>query len=93
MSLLNPAELNHAAQLLTSWQVRPEALQRTYEFVDFVAAMRFVNNVAALAENQGHHPDIDIRYNQVLLRIFSHDSGGVTARDVQLATAIEQIAH
>lgn len=93
MPLLNPAELNHAAQLLTSWQVHPEALQRTYEFVDFVAAMRFVNNVAALAENQGHHPDIDIRYNQVLLRIFSHDSGGVTARDVQLATAIEQIAH
>lgn len=93
MSLLNPAELNHAAQLLTSWHVRPDALQRTYEFADFVAAMRFVNNVAALAEIQGHHPDIDIRYNQVLLRIFSHDSGGVTARDVQLATVIEQIAH
>jgi 4a-hydroxytetrahydrobiopterin dehydratase len=92
MSLLNPSELKQASQLLAAWQVRPEALQRTYEFVDFVAAMRFVNSVAALAENQGHHPDIDIRYNRVLLRIFSHDSGGVTTRDVELAQAIEQIA-
>ena len=92
MSLLNASELNQAAHSLTSWQVRSEALQRTFEFVDFVAAMGFVNHVAALAENQGHHPDIDIRYNRVLLRIYSHDFGGVTTRDVQLAQAIDQIA-
>ncbi len=92
MSLLSPSELNQSAQSLASWQVHPEALQRTFEFVDFVAAMRFVNHVAAAAESQGHHPDIDIRYNRVLLRIYSHDSGGVTARDVQLAQTIDQIA-
>ncbi len=92
MSLLSPSALDQAASSLASWQVRPEALQRTFAFVDFVAAMRFVNHVAAAAESQGHHPDIDIRYNRVLLRIYSHDSGGVTARDIQLAQTIDQIA-
>jgi pterin-4a-carbinolamine dehydratase len=47
----------------------------TYTFSDFVAAMAFVNKVADLAESANHHPDIDIRYNQVRLALISHDSG------------------
>ena len=43
--------------------------------------MKFVNRVAVIAEAAGHHPDIDIRYNQVLLGLVSHDAGGITGRD------------
>jgi 4a-hydroxytetrahydrobiopterin dehydratase len=47
--------------------------------------MAFVNRVALLAENAGHHPDIDIRYNRVKLALVSHDAGGITARDAAMA--------
>jgi 4a-hydroxytetrahydrobiopterin dehydratase len=50
-----------------------------------VQAMTFVNRVADLAEQAGHHPDIDIRYNRVKLALVSHDAGGITARDATMA--------
>ena len=52
--------------------------------------MAFVNRVAALAESAGHHPDIDIRYNQVLLGLVSHDAGGITERDTSMAGRIDR---
>jgi 4a-hydroxytetrahydrobiopterin dehydratase len=58
---------------------------------DFVATMSFVNQVAAKAEAAGHHPDIDIRYNKVRLALVSHDAGGLTQKDFDLAAAIEAI--
>ena len=51
--------------------------------------MVFVNRVAALAESAGHHPDIDIRYNRVLLGLVSHDAGGITKRDTAMAGRID----
>ncbi len=92
MPLLDPQALQQAASSLPLWSVHAEALQRSFLFTDFVAAMHFVNTIAALAEQQGHHPDIDIRYNQVHLRISSHDSGGTTERDLRLAHAIDALA-
>ena len=53
--------------------------------------MEFVNRVAGLAESADHHPDIDIRYSKVTLTLSSHDSGGVTAKDIALARAIDQV--
>lgn len=53
--------------------------------------MTFVNEVAQLAEKVNHHPDIDIRYNHVLLSLWSHDQNGVTDRDIRLAREIEKI--
>ena len=55
---------------------------RTFRFADFVHAIDFVEHLAEVAEAQQHHPDIDIRYNKVTLRLSSHDAGGVTMRDV-----------
>lgn len=92
MPLLHAQQLNDAARDLPHWTVRTEALERKFEFADFVAAMHFVNAVAALAEQQGHHPDIDIRYNKVSIRTWSHDSGGVTERDLRLAQAVDSLA-
>ena len=54
--------------------------------------MQFVNKVADAAEQANHHPDIDIRYNTITMALVSHDSGGVTQRDVRMAGAINKIA-
>ena len=54
--------------------------------------MQFVNKIAEAAEQANHHPDIDIRYNTVTMALVSHDSGGVTQRDVRMAEKINQIA-
>ncbi len=65
------------------------AITATWEFRDFVVAMQFVNQVAALAERAQHHPDIDIRWNKVTLSLSTHDAGGITAKDFDLARQIE----
>ena len=64
---------------------------KLYEFPDFIKAMEFVNKVAEAAESANHHPDIDIRYNKVTMALTSHDSGGVTGRDVKMAKRINEI--
>ena len=65
-------------------------LVRDWVFGDFMQAMTFVNRVAELAESAGHHPDIDIRYNQVRLGLVSHDSGGITNRDAAMADSLSK---
>ena len=70
------------------WTRDGTAIQRVWRFADFKAAMIFVNGVAALAEKAGHHPDVAIHYNEVTLRLWSHDAGGLTRRDFELARRI-----
>ena len=60
-------------------------LSRTFEKPTFVDAIAFVRQVAELAEAQQHHPDIDIRYRKVTLKLVTHDAGGLTWRDTKLA--------
>lgn len=71
------------------WKLEEGELVRHRIFPDFVTAMEFVNRVAEMAEGAGHHPDIDIRYNKVRLALISHDAGGLTERDFDLAAAID----
>ena len=89
MARLTDAEIEVAIRNLPKWQIEEGKLVRDYTFADFAAAMEFVNKVAAVAESANHHPDIDIRYNQVRLGLISHDSGGLTKRDVKLAARID----
>jgi 4a-hydroxytetrahydrobiopterin dehydratase len=82
-------------QKLTSmplWSLESGELVRHCTFENFVEAMQFVNGVAELAEGAGHHPDIDIRYNKVRLALVSHDAGGLTSRDFDLAAAIDGLS-
>ena len=74
---------------LLGWARAGRAIARTYRFEDFRGALAFVNRVGALAERQQHHPDIDIRYNEVTLSVWTHDAGGLTERDFRLAAAID----
>ncbi|MDE1155716.1 MAG: 4a-hydroxytetrahydrobiopterin dehydratase [Acidobacteriaceae bacterium] len=73
-----------------SWQLENGTLTRWWKFPNFVDAMQFVNGIAALAEAKQHHPDIDIRYNWVKLTLTTHDSGGITAEDVEILSILDQ---
>ncbi len=77
---------------LKNWKIENGELVRTFQFPDFIGAMAFVNKVAALAEAAGHHPDIDIRYNKVRVALVTHDAGGLTAKDFDLAAKSEAAA-
>lgn len=85
---LSQDELTKLTRELPDWKLEDSQLIRTWTFKDFVAAMAFVNKVAEAAEQAGHHPDIDIRYNRVKLALVSHDAGGVTSRDAEMARRI-----
>jgi 4a-hydroxytetrahydrobiopterin dehydratase len=76
---------------LPKWKLENGEMVRRREFPSFVEAMQYVNSVAELAEGAGHHPDIDVRYNKVRLALVTHDAGGLTERDFDLASAIETL--
>jgi len=86
---LNAEEIEEVLKTHPSWKLQAGKLVREWTFQDFVQAMAFVNQVATVAEAAGHHPDIDIRYNRVLLGLISHDAGGITQRDAAMAGRID----
>jgi 4a-hydroxytetrahydrobiopterin dehydratase len=88
MPIMNDTQIRALIAEEPDWKLEDGKLVRDWSFKDFVAAMVFVNKVAALAEEAGHHPDIDIRYNKVRLGLVSHDAGGVTDRDASMAKRI-----
>ena len=87
---LNETELADLLQSHPEWKLQNGKLVREWAFKDFVEAMAFVNRVAATAEAVGHHPDIDIRFNQVTLTLTTHDEGGITEKDVSLARQCDE---
>ncbi len=91
MTKLTDSEIQRKLATLPGWKYEADALVREYIFADFVAAFAFVTRLALMAEKANHHPDIDIRYNRVRVGLVSHDSGGVTARDVAMAEAIGKL--
>ena len=86
---LDGAALTAALEQLSGWRRGGRGIEKTYRFADFRAALAFVNRVGELAERQHHHPDIAMHYAEVTLSLWTHDAGGVTARDVTLAEAID----
>jgi 4a-hydroxytetrahydrobiopterin dehydratase len=92
MALLNEAEVRKSLESLPGWKLAGKAIERQLEFPDFKAAMKFVNAVAEAAEAANHHPDITINYNKVSLVLTSHDSGGITQRDLKMAGKINQLS-
>lgn len=91
MPLLDHNLIEARLAAMPRWKIENGELVRRCDFSNFVEAMQFVNSVAELAEGAGHHPDIDIRYNKVRLALVSHDAGGLTERDFDLASAIDSL--
>jgi 4a-hydroxytetrahydrobiopterin dehydratase len=73
------------------WELIKKAISRTFEFDTFNDAIDFVNDVAEIAEEQHHHPDINIRYDRVTLTLTTHSAGGLTKADFQLAMKIDHL--
>lgn len=86
---LSEEEVENALIELPEWELQGRDIVRIYEFKNFAEAMEFVNVVAALAEADKHHPDIDIRWNKVRLKLSTHSKGGLTQLDFDLAERID----
>jgi len=91
-SKIVPLSKQEIAQYLKArpeWVEAGEAIQRTFSFTNFVESMAFVNKVAAVAEASQHHPDILIRYCRVTMTLSTHDAGGISAKDFDLAAKMD----
>lgn len=91
MGSLSENEIKSKLVSIPDWQVESGELVRTFLFKDFRGSLKFVNEVGELAEQAGHHPDIDIRYNKVRLALVTHDAGGITGKDFDLAAKADKL--
>ncbi|HEU5269584.1 MAG TPA: 4a-hydroxytetrahydrobiopterin dehydratase [Jatrophihabitans sp.] len=90
--LLSAAELDRVREELSSeWLVDPHELLRTVEFPAFLTAVRFIDELAPIAERLDHHPDLTLSWRTVTLRLATHSAGGVTEYDVALARELEPV--
>ncbi|MEH2463679.1 4a-hydroxytetrahydrobiopterin dehydratase [Nostoc sp.] len=89
--LLTEAEIQENAKVLSGWTVEDSKLQTTRRFKDFIQAIEFVNKLVEPAESAGHHPDIEVSYNKVKIILTTHDAGGLTQTDFDVARVISQI--
>jgi 4a-hydroxytetrahydrobiopterin dehydratase len=92
MSTFTDAQIEEALDSLPGWSQEGEAIVKTFEFGDFRAALTFMHRAAGPIEEMDHHPEWTNVYNRVDIRLISHDVGGVTGRDVQLANVLERVA-
>ena len=89
--LLTDTEIQERAKQLEGWTVEGKELRLTRKFKDFVEAIAFVNQLVEPAEAAGHHPDLEISYNKVTVSLTTHDAGGLTSQDFDLAQVIFKI--
>ncbi|HEX7938791.1 MAG TPA: 4a-hydroxytetrahydrobiopterin dehydratase [Gemmatimonadaceae bacterium] len=89
---LSDLEIRRALGPLPGWVRKGDAITKTYSFARFADGIRFVDDVARIADAADHHPDIDVRYTKVTFTLSTHDAGGITQADMDLAKAIEAAA-
>lgn len=92
MTLLSAEDIDRGLADLPGWGGDPADIRCRYAAPDFPAAIALVDAVAVAAEEAGHHPDIDIRWRDVLFVLSTHSAGGVTDKDMRLAGRIDGIA-
>lgn len=78
-----------AAQLPSNWERDGDEIVRVYEFTDYLHGVNFAQMVGEIAEAQFHHPEIIIRFKEVEIRLTTHDEGGITDADIEMAEFIE----
>lgn len=92
MPLLSEAEAATALASLPGWSRVGDEIEKTFERASFPDAVAFVVRIGFFAEAADHHPDLDVRWRKVRVALTSHDAGGLTHKDVDLAKQIEGIA-
>ena len=88
---LADAEIDAALATLPGWSRGDNALRKTYRFPDYYRTMAFVNAVAWIANQQDHHPDLDVRYNRCGVAYSTHDAGGITLNDLICAARVDAL--
>jgi 4a-hydroxytetrahydrobiopterin dehydratase len=88
---LSESEIEQRLGELAAWKRDGDEIRKTFQLGSFPMAIAFVTQVGFLAEAAGHHPDIDIRWRKVSLALTTHDAGGLTAKDFDLAAQIDEI--
>ncbi|MEN9500841.1 MAG: hypothetical protein RI964_126 [Pseudomonadota bacterium] len=88
---LDDSALTAALATISGWTLKDGKLHRVLNFADFVAAFAFMTQVALIAERMNHHPEWCNAYKTVAISLTTHDAGGVTSKDIQLAQAINQL--
>ena len=91
MDVLSKEDLKRLLKRTPEWEIDGKKIVRTVEFDGFTEAVDFLNEVAEVAEDEGHHPDVDIRYGKVILMLTTHDAGGVTEADVEVAKRLDNL--
>jgi 4a-hydroxytetrahydrobiopterin dehydratase len=91
MTALTPAKIASELKDVPGWTLRGKAITRTFKLDNFLMSIAFVRRIAKRAEKFQHHPDIDIRFDQVTLTLTTHDAGGLTAKDFSMATECDKI--
>lgn len=89
--LLNNQDIKDWLKKLPEWDLEKKHIERLFEFEDFTQAMDFVNSVAEIAEEDDHHPEMDIRYNKVRIALSTHSEGGLTDLDFEVAEKIDTL--
>jgi 4a-hydroxytetrahydrobiopterin dehydratase len=92
MQKLADSELRSAVASLPHWQVVQGKLHREYKFADFIHAFGFMMTAALAIEKMGHHPEWFNVYNRVTVDLTTHDAGGITSKDIELATLLDKTA-
>ena len=90
---LTEPEIRTSLGALPGWSLLGGKLHREYRFADFIHAFGFMSTAALSAEAMGHHPDWSNVWNRVTVDLWTHDAGGITAKDFALAGKLEAIAH
>jgi 4a-hydroxytetrahydrobiopterin dehydratase len=90
--LLSESDIQTHLSQLSGWTLADKEIQCVRKFKDFVEAIAFVNRLVDPAESAGHHPDIAISYNKVTISLTTHDAGGLTLSDFEMAKVISEIA-
>ena len=91
MPALTTKQIRLHLKAVPNWSKRAQTILRTFKFEGFLKSMDFVNRIARKAQKANHHPDIDIRFDKVTLKLTTHDEGGITAKDFSLARQCEEV--
>ena len=93
MTSLTDSEITSHLNSISGWVLKenPKVLSKEFTFTDFAKAMAFANSIAALAEEAGHHPDLQVSWGKVVVELSTHDVGGLSENDFILAAKIDTI--
>lgn len=91
MNVLSELEINENLTELDDWSLDGDAIRKEWEFKNFSEAMDFINMMAVIAEKHDHHPQLFNVYNRVTLRFNTHDAGGITEKDINIAKELDKI--